>query len=254
MTDACHSGSQNALQRPLISVMAPPLLPHSREARTGASEIKFLIDTPLGVEIAAWARRRLDPDPHGGGPFGDEYRITSLYLDTDRLDVLHARGSFGRSKYRVRRYGASDVVFLERKLRKPGLLHKRRTLAPLSELPRLKELEPAHGWPGLWFHRRLLARRLQPTCELSYTRIARALHHGDSLFRLTVDSGLRARSIGELAFGHGENIVVNDLRMVLELKYQHDLPALFKELLGDFSISPVAGSKYRLGMAALGHV
>ena len=144
-------------------------------------------------------------------------------------------------------------MFLERKLRKPGLLHKRRTLAPLSELPRLNELEPAHGWPGLWFHRRLLARRLQPTCELSYTRIARVRQHGDSLFRLTVDSVLRARSIGELAFGHGENIVVNDLRMVLELKYRHDLPALFKELLGDFSISSVAGSKYRLGMAALGH-
>ena len=132
MTNACDFGGQSAFQRPQSNRMPPPLLPHSRETRTGASEIKFLIDAPLGVEIAAWARRRLDPDPHGAGPFGDEYRITSLYLDTDRLDVLHARGSFGRSKYRVRRYGASDVVFLERKLRKPGLLHKRRTLAPLE--------------------------------------------------------------------------------------------------------------------------
>ena len=69
------------------------------------------------------------------GPHGDEYRITSLYFDTAAFDVLHARGSFGRSKYRVRRYGASEVVYLERKLRKPGLLHKRRTPTPLTDVP-----------------------------------------------------------------------------------------------------------------------
>ena len=72
MSNPCDSGGQCAFQRCPSSRMAPPLLPHSRETRTGASEIKILIDAPLGVEIAAWARRRLDPDPYGAGPYGDE--------------------------------------------------------------------------------------------------------------------------------------------------------------------------------------
>ncbi len=61
------------------------------------------------------------------GPFGDEYRTTSVYYDTPAYDVFHRRGSFGRSKYRIRRYGDEQTVFLERKLRQPAVLAKRRT-------------------------------------------------------------------------------------------------------------------------------
>ena len=94
--------------------------PHSRETRGAASELKFVVDADTGMRIVDWARDRLPADPYGTGPFGDEYRVTSLYFDTANLDTLHARGSFGRSKYRVRRYGDHSKVFLERKLRRPG--------------------------------------------------------------------------------------------------------------------------------------
>ena len=74
-----------------------------------------------------WARTFLGADPHGTGPFGDEYRTSTLYFDTAEGHVFHRWGSYGRAKYRIRRYGDSNVAFLERKLRRPGMLVKRRT-------------------------------------------------------------------------------------------------------------------------------
>src|SRR4051812_19287964 len=98
-----------------------------RENRAFASEIKFIVPGRAIDGLRAWARGRLRPDPYGGGPFGDTYQTNSLYFDTGRFDVLHRRGSFGRSKYRVRRYGSASEVFLERKLKKSDLVTKRRS-------------------------------------------------------------------------------------------------------------------------------
>ena len=76
------------------------------------AEIKFLVNEATGIQIREWARGRLSPDPHGTGPHADEYRVSTLYLDTAARDVFHRRGSYGRSKYRVRRYGEEPRVFL----------------------------------------------------------------------------------------------------------------------------------------------
>src|SRR5262245_30864964 len=112
-------------------------MPHSREVRTHAYEIKFLVEAHVAGRIQAWARTHLNADPHGTGPFGDEYRTSSIYFDTDALDVFHRRGSYGRSKYRIRRYGDAETVFLERKLREPSVLAKRRTRTDLISLDQL---------------------------------------------------------------------------------------------------------------------
>ena len=103
---------------------------HGTRAR--ATETKFVVDPALGEAIRAWARGQLAPDPHGAGTFDDQYRTASVYFDTDEYDVFYRRGSFARSKYRVRRYGRTDVVFLERKLARPGLVAKRRTEIPFD--------------------------------------------------------------------------------------------------------------------------
>ena len=105
-----------------------------REHREFASEIKFLVTRSLAEQIRAWARARLSPDPNASGAANDAYRITSLYFDTVHFDVFHRRGSFARSKHRIRRYGASGMAFLERKLKTRGLLTKRRSPVALDEL------------------------------------------------------------------------------------------------------------------------
>lgn len=227
---------------------------HSRETRAAACEIKFLIDPEVAPALRTWARVNLQPDPHGSGPFGDEYETASLYYDTPDLDVLHRRQSYGRAKYRVRRYGSADIIFLERKLRKPGLLIKRRTVESLAALDRLEALGHGGAWAGDWFHRRLVARRLQPVSQVVYHRMARVVECPEGPARLTLDSGLRASRADRSRFSAEPGVPFLEDRLVLELKYRVRLPAIFRRLVEDFALRTESASKYRLGMAALGRL
>jgi len=227
--------------------------PHARETRPFASEIKFVVAADLGERIRDWARENLEPDPYGGGPFNDRYHTASLYFDTTSGDVFHRRRSFGRSKYRVRRYGEASFVFLERKLRKPGILVKRRTIVSLDTIDRLAAPEPDRDWPGEWFHRRLLLRQVRPVAELSYWRIARFARTADGPARLTLDEDLRAVPVTEPRFTGVEGQEVLPGQMILELKYRQHPPAVFKRLVETFALEPQRASKYRLGMTAMGH-
>jgi VTC domain len=222
----------------------------TRETRTLASEVKFLVDPITAHRIRDWARLRLSPDPYAGGGSRDEYRTTSLYFDTQDLDVFHRRGSFGRAKYRVRRYGDAQVVFLERKLRTSALLAKWRTSIALDELPRVSE-PSGEDWVGRWFRNRLAARKLTPTCQVSYERTAR-IGQGDSgPIRLTLDRNLRVVLSTGLEFRAARSQAVLDYRLILELKFSGALPSLFKELIEQFRLTPQAVSKYRLGLRTL---
>jgi len=226
--------------------------PHARETRPFATEIKFVVEAPIGARIREWVRENLEPDPYGGGPFKDEYQTASLYFDTSRGDVFHQHGSFGRSKYRVRRYGAASFVFLERKLRKPGILVKRRTTVDLESIDRLSLSRSDPEWPGDWFHRRLLLRQITPTCEVSYSRTARFARTAEGPVRLTLDENVRVLpAVAPRFSGDGGALVVPD-QLILELKYRQHAPAIFKRLVEDFGLEPQRVSKYRLGMTALG--
>lgn len=227
----------------------------ARETRAFAAEIKFLVPHAMGAAIRDWARRHLEADPHGSGPFGDEYRTSTIYFDSPDFDVFHRRGSFGRSKYRIRRYEGSPDVFLERKLRRPGMLAKRRTPVSTGALERL-ERGVDESWEGQWFHRRLLLRRLRPVCQISYHRVAR---HGLSPLgpvRLTLDQSLHVARASRPAFlgernGDGGVVGIVEENMILELKYRSQTPVLFKQLVEEFSLVPQTASKYRLGIAAI---
>jgi hypothetical protein len=222
----------------------------TQDVRSRASEIKFVVDTDTAERIRGWARMFLEPDPHGAGAFGDEYRTTTLYFDTADGDVFHRRGSFGRAKYRIRRYGQSDVIFLERKLRQRGLLVKRRTQAPLEMLDGSNASERRH-WPGRWFERRLTVRGLEAVCQLSYHRLARETATDRGPARLTLDQGIEAVAITTPRFSADEGLPVLGERFILELKFRSHVPAVFKQLIEEFALTPHAVSKYRLGQAAL---
>jgi hypothetical protein len=223
-----------------------------RENREFASELKFLISPVLAEIIRDWARARLRPDPNAGGECGDEYRISSLYFDTERSDVFHRRGSYGRSKLRIRRYGQADTVFLERKLRTRGLLAKRRSLVAMEELKRLTEDRAERGWGGFWFHRRLLARELQPVCQVTYERTARYEITPCGPIRLTLDNNLLALPAEGMGFSRQEGALILEARVVLELKFRREMPVLFKNLISEFVLHPQPFSKFRLAASALG--
>lgn len=226
-----------------------------RESREFASELKFLVPHALGEPIRNWARARLAPDPHVSADLGDAYRITSLYFDTEQFDVFHRKGSYGRSKYRVRRYGPSEFAFLERKLKTRGLVSKRRSLIKIEELERLADGESERDWAGFWYHQRLIARRLKPVCEIAYRRTARVAITDSGPIRLTMDEDIRSVTAGRVAFnGAHEGSLLSKDHVILELKYRLEMPALFKELIEVFQMKPQPVSKYRLAAVALGLV
>jgi hypothetical protein len=226
-----------------------------REHREFASELKFVVPRPLAEQIRDWTRARLSPDPNGAGNLSDAYRITSLYFDTEQFDVFHRKGSFGRSKYRIRRYGSSEVAFLERKLKTRGLVSKRRTIVRLDELERVSGLVPERRWVGCWYHQRLLARQLRPICQISYERTARVSMTRCGPIRLTLDNAIHARPVGGVAFATPEEgILLVEHDVIIELKYRLEMPALFKQLVEEFRLNPKPISKYRLAAVALGLV
>jgi len=233
--------------------MSPSI--HTRENREFATEIKFLIDPAAAGKILDWARANLAPDPQAGGDSLDTYQITSLYFDTEQYDVFHRRGSFGRSKYRIRRYDLGEVAFLERKLKTRGFLTKRRTIVKLGELERLSEPGSGRDWAGHWFHQRLLARQLRPVCQITYRRTARVAMTNHGPIRLTMDERICARPATGLAFNDaGESTALSESRIILELKYRVEMPALFRPMVESFELTPQPVSKYRLAAAALGLV
>jgi len=224
---------------------------HSRDIRIGASEVKFLVDLATAAVVREWARAYLDPDPHGVGVYSDEYRTTSLYFDTDDYDVFHRRGSFGRGKYRIRRYGDDETVFLERKMRQATVLAKRRTRADITTLEQLARphLDPA--WSGYWFHRRVITRRLRPVCQVSYHRMARLLTRNGQQARLTLDADLRARTCGDVRFVRCASAPIAGGSAILELKFTGPAPTLFRRLIQDLSLNPQTASKYRMGITSV---
>lgn len=223
----------------------------TREIRDYAFETKFLIGPALGQRIREWTRARLSPDPYGSGPDGDEYRITSLYLETRNYDVFRRQGSYGRSKYRIRRYGSGDVAYLERKMRTATLLTKRRTPIALEDLGSLTADSLTTPWAGSWFQQRVAVRGLHPICQVSYHRTARIGVDEHGPFRVTLDDQLCALPAEDLRFVAGSGMPVLQRGFILELKYRVAPPVVLKELVEAFALNPKRVSKYRMGVLTL---
>jgi len=221
------------------------------ETREAAREIKFVVSPDQASAILEWSRSRLAPDPYAGGPTGDEYRTTTLYFDTAEFAVFRRQGSYRRAKYRIRRYGASEMVFLERKLRTATALSKRRTSVPLADLRPMESMAAPAKWPGHWFTQRLEARRLTPICQVTYHRHARVANGPYGPMRLTFDDDLTAQPCHGFQFTPKGGVEVLPTQVIIEMKYRVDAPAIFRNLVDEFKIQPFAVSKYRLSLEAL---
>jgi hypothetical protein len=211
-------------------------------------ETKFLIPLEKAPAILDWARREMDADPHGNGADHDEYLVQSIYLDTPEWHVFRKIGSYGRAKYRIRRYSDENWLFLERKLKRGGIVRKRRTTIGLDELPTFQN----HA-NGVWYDRRLALRQLKPACYIQYHRVARQKMTSDGLLRLTLDRALHFNLDVTPWYwpGQGGAQFLND-RAILELKYPQSLalPALAKRIVTEFNLNPGPASKYRMALRA----
>lgn len=221
-----------------------------------AHEIKFLVSRDVAGKVLEWARPRLETDPHSRPEAGGGYSISSLYLDTPKFAVYHKLGSFGRAKFRIRRYGVSDRVFVERKLKVGGRVSKRRSELSAKELARLERGELVEdGWAARWYEKRMKLRDLRVVCQISYERIALIGVNEEGPLRLTLDEAVHVARQDRPNFAEpGTGQLILQDHMILELKYRGAMPAIFKELAQHLPLEQGSVSKYRLGLACLGCV
>lgn len=223
--------------------------------RTGvAFELKFELAREDVLRIKAWARRHLNPDPHGDNGC---YRVTSVYCDTPELDVFHRAQGYRKSKLRLRRYGTAPFVFLERKVRNGDKVSKRRVEVAPEELPQLASYIagaiPPAGWEAGWFLDKALKKRFAPVCRVGYDRTAFYGSTSGQGVRLTIDEnviGVPARGWEAQPLSEGLEILPHSA--LLELKFQDSIPELFRGLLPELPAQPARVSKYRRGIQVCG--
>jgi hypothetical protein len=216
-----------------------------------AFEMKFQIEPARAEAVGRWARERLSLDPYADPERGG-YRVHTLYFDTPAGNLFRRVPGHYHHKFRIRRYGGEQVVYLERKTRVGDRVMKRRTRVACEYLDRLVEPNGDATWAGHWYWRRLRLRELRPACRLSYDRCAFVASGAQGAIRLTLDRQVGCLPSDGLMPGEmsGARPVLNS-SVILELKYRAAMPAIFKTLLVDMALVPRATSKYRLSVAAM---
>ncbi|WP_010582575.1 polyphosphate polymerase domain-containing protein [Schlesneria paludicola] len=245
-----HAGGH--LPRPTREMLISPSLCSAAGDSVQAFEMKFLLNEAQARRLEIDLRSFLIDDPHAeSGPHPGQYRITTLYFDTPEFDVYHRQSGYVRRKFRLRRYGDSNDVFLERKAKQGLHVRKRRSPVPLHELDRLQRPEIESDWVGEWFHRRIQLRRLSPVLSLTYDRMALVGVYEGHPMRATFDRAIRSRPALDWQLNPVESgaEILTD-HVIFELKYRDFLPDPFKALIHSHQLSPGKASKFRLGLEA----
>jgi hypothetical protein len=212
--------------------------------------MKFILSHAQADDVVQWASTHLKHDSHSDPALGGAYSITSIYLDTAEQDVFKRTKGYRQHKFRVRRYGTSHHLFLERKTKSNGQVSKIRSRIPEAELELLRRSDIDPDWTGVWFRDNLTKKRLAPAAIVRYRRRAFMGGLADKPVRLTLDDSIRFAPAAEFDFCHNEpSIVLVPDNVVLELKFCNSIPAAFKSLIADLRITPGSLSKYRHGMA-----
>ena len=207
-----------------------------------AYEVKFLVPTDRSPAILQWAQAHLPADPHAESGTGS-YDVSTLYLDNSDWDAYHKQKGCRWTKYRVRRYGAEKVVYLEVKSRRRARVAKYRVCVDEAELALLGS-EGRISWAGSWFQQGSFARGLRPVLGIQYRRAAYA---GGTL-RLTVDTDLVCGRAEGYAPSTVRGLPMNRDFAIVELKFQGTLPEPVRELATLLCGAPASISKYRLGV------
>ncbi|MBS0266968.1 MAG: polyphosphate polymerase domain-containing protein [Planctomycetes bacterium] len=237
---------------PLAQSLSPSLRKRER-GDASAYEVKFLLNEDQARQIEQILAQHLQPDPHADPNLQNAYQVHTVYCDTPGFDVFHQIGSHRRRKYRVRRYGQENWVFLERKTKSGQRVRKLRTRFDLDELHLLATPPADADWSARWFHEQLDFRRLKPVCVVQYLRTAYIGGDAQGPLRLTFDRQVCGTVIngwtipetvtGELPFPD---------QVIGEFKFRGALPAMFKSVIQQFSLEPTGVSKYRNCLRVMG--
>lgn len=253
LTD-CSRGA--ALAPSATGLESPSLFGPGAEANTAtAFEVKFLLTEDQVREVVARVTGKLALDPYADPAMGNAYLTTSVYTDTPAFDVFYRTEGYDRDKFRVRRYGVTGPVFVERKTKNGEKVRKHRSKIDAGEVPDLAAPSLNGEWAGEWFHSQLLEKRLAPVCRVAYERVAYLGTADGGTVRLTFDRNIRGAltSAWKLEAVGPVPPIVPDL-VVTEFKFRTTMPALFKGIVADLNLTPAPFSKYRTFVQAAGLV
>ena len=256
---AMPAGSQGSTSPSQITSLDPPFksTPTRHEALSpslrpwiaggaAAFEMKFLLDEVQARDVERLIAGRLAPDPHGEPALENAYRISTIYCDTPAFDVFRRLGPHRRRKYRLRRYGDESLIYLERKTKRGERVRKRRSTIDRRELDVLCGFSTDTEWPGSWFHRQLVRRRLEPVCCVRYLRTAYVGLGDEGPLRLTFDRHIRGTLVRDWDLNPAsDGTPVWEGLVVCEFKFRGSLPGVFKSAIESLALAPSGASKYR---------
>jgi hypothetical protein len=225
-------------------------------------EHKFLLTMAQAEEV----RRIIAPfctlDPFSAKAASRRYRVTSLYLDTSHFGCFRAweLAAPRRFKLRVRRYGevlGESPIFLEVKERIEDTSIKRRTILTAEDW-----LERArYGGGRSAAEQDFCARRDRFRCApVLLVRYEREAWKGtwDAYARVTFDAHIQYQACDRWTlmgdggdWGASDDLVSvgeDDPRILLELKFERDVPRWLVGLMRNLELDRRGFSKYGVGI------
>lgn len=244
--------SESTSREPMSDHCAGPadMVSPALAATRGACELKFLVPESVAISLAERVSHELVRDSHSMADAG--YHINTLYLDTPQFDIYRRVGRFGRRKFRLRRYGAESLIWLEQKRKREGRVRKRRYPVPETEISWLTSSEVGLPHPADWFRDRCAVRQLAPVCQVTYHRLAWTGAADDGPIRLTIDDQIVAAPtlswVVPTAPLAGDWLIPGN--RIVEMKFCRMLPTLFRTLIQDYRLDVTSFSKYRTAIEA----
>lgn len=180
------------------------------------------------------------------------HTIGNIYFDTDNYELIRAsiEKPVYKEKLRLRGYGTikkDDSVFIELKKKYKGVVYKRRVQLPLKDAQAylVDGKQPGISSQILreihWF---LQSYQPMPKVYIAYDRIAFA-GRADSNLRLTFDHNIRFRESSlDPAKGHWGTPLLDQGRVLMEIKVPGSMPLWLSKILTEQRIFPTSFSKY----------
>ncbi len=225
--------------------VSPSLRASQSQAYVRAYEVKFLLTEAVSRKVEAIFEGVLQPDPHADRALGGMYTVTSLACDGPDFHVYFRDRKARNRKYRVRRYGSAESVFLERKHSRKGRVRKRRVEANIGDLLVIGEDHAAHASQN-WFVRELRMQDLSPVCRMRYMRRAIFGASAQGPVRVTFDRDIvgsvsRAWSMEQ----QGEERSLLEGLVICEFKFNDSMPTMLRDAMDQLGLEATGVSKYR---------
>ncbi|MCC8073370.1 MAG: polyphosphate polymerase domain-containing protein [Clostridiales bacterium] len=218
-------------------------------------ERKYLVTKQQFDEILPKLMEHMELDPFCLN--GNEYRIYSIYYDTDNHDIIRQNSDkpVYKEKMRIRSYydrkDPEDKIFMEIKKKSEGQGNKRRIKIKIKEiepfvnegiLPQTNDYLSAQVAKELQYF--LKNNKVHPALYVQYDRLA-LFGKEDKNFRMTFDRNVRTRR-SDFQFGESDIDVplLENGEYIMEIKILGAMPLWLTRLLSENGLYSHGFSKY----------